>query len=315
MEMSFCSIRSGVRLGCSAGVSLLLIAQPLFAHDGEDHGGGSLLGSTMFWNVLLVVVAVAAIATYLRGAVRLRGATSSGAVLRHWEIAAFLSGWGVIFIALLSPLARWSDIRFSMHMTQHELLILIAAPLMVIGRPMAAALWAFAPAPRRRLQRVIAGGRGLRFLMHPMAVVLIHGVTLWVWHIPLFFEAALAHEGIHAFQHLTFFGTAALFWWTLVHGRFGRLGYGAAVFFVFVTMMHSGVLGALLTFSRREIYPTHAARTLEVGGSPLGDQQLAGLLMWVPAGAIMLVVALALFAAWLGAIERRAAATAKAAER
>lgn len=282
----------------------LAAAVPALAHEEHGDSGGSLLGSAQLWDALLLGVGGAAIALYLRGVMRLRTSGSS-AHFRWWEIAAFLGAWGVIFLSLTSPLDRWSDVRFSAHMTQHELLMLIAAPLIVIARPLVAGLWAFADQPRRAMQRIASKLNGARLLMHPVSVVLLHGATLWIWHIPSLFESALRHEGIHAFQHLTFFGTAALFWWTLVHGRFGKLGYGAAVFFVFITMLHSGVLGALLTFSPQHFYPTHAARTAAAGANPLDDQQLAGLLMWIPAGAIMMILGLALFAAWLGALERR----------
>lgn len=283
----------------------LLWSVPARAH--EEHAAGtSLLDSPFLWDVLLALVGIAAVGIYLGGAMRI-AATGSTARLRWWETASFLGGWGVIFISLASPLDTWSDIWFSAHMTQHELLILIAAPLMVIGRPVVAGMWAFGDGGRQRLQRATAAASGTKLLMNPVAVVILHGATLWIWHIPALYERALQHEGIHAFQHLTFFGTAAMFWWTLVHGRFGKLGYGAAVFFVFVTMLHSGVLGALFTFSRQQIYPTHAARTIAAGGSALDDQQLAGLLMWIPAGILMMILGLALFAAWLGALERRSA--------
>jgi putative membrane protein len=111
---------------------------------------------------------------------------------------------------------------------------------------------------------------------------------------------------LHALQHFCFFFTAALFWWTLVQGRYGRAGYGAGVLFVFITSVHSGILGALMTFGRALWYPTYDAPARAAGIDPLRDQQLAGLLMWIPAGLILMIVGLALCAAWLGEAERRA---------
>ena len=111
---------------------------------------------------------------------------------------------------------------------------------------------------------------------------------------------------MHAFQHLCFFVTATLFWWALVQGRYGRAGYGAGVLFVFMTAMHSGVLGALLTFAGKLWYPIYDSRARAAGFDPLQDQQLAGLLMWIPAGVILTVLGIALLAAWLGESERRA---------
>ena len=110
-------------------------------------------------------------------------------------------------------------------------------------------------------------------------------------------------DRIHLIQHVSFTGTAVLFWWGLVRGRYGRLGYGAALLYIFATAVHSGGLGALLTFSERPWYAVYARR--EAGLDALGDQQLAGLIIWVPAGIVMMLFGLALFAAWLGEGERR----------
>ena len=84
-------------------------------------------------------------------------------------------------------------------------------------------------------------------LTAPASVFLLHAIALWVWHLPALYDYALEHEGVHVVQHLCFFGTAALFWWGIAHGRYGRVGYGAAVVYVFATAVHGGVLGALLT--------------------------------------------------------------------
>jgi putative membrane protein len=124
---------------------------------------------------------------------------------------------------------------------------------------------------------------------------------------PPAYEAALRNETLHAFQHLCFFWTAVLFWWSLVQGGYGRLGYGVAVLFVFATSVHTSVLGALLTFARALWYPLYAGRGAAWGVSPLEDQQLAGLYMWVPSALTFLVIGLALLAAWMGEAERRVA--------
>jgi putative membrane protein len=248
----------------------------------------------------VVVLAVMAV-MYARGLRR--------NVVRRWEAVAFAAGWLSVAVALLSPLDRWSDVLFSAHMTQHEILMLISAPLMVLGRPWVVMLWAFPPAGRAwigaQMRRPRVSAIWERFT-GPFTVLILHAVVLWVWHIPAFFEAALHDESIHAFQHLCFFVTAALFWWALIHGRYGRVGYGVGVIYVFATAMHTQILGALLTFGQRVWYPTHAART---GHAALHDQQLAGIVMWIPSGIIFLVIGLALFAAWLGEAERRVAYT------
>jgi putative membrane protein len=133
----------------------------------------------------------------------------------------------------------------------------------------------------------------------------LHGVALWVWHVPALYELAVREEGVHALQHAMFAGTAALFWWGVLYGRYGRAGYGAAVVYVFTTAVHTGLLGAALTFSGAPYYPGYIASAAAHGVDPLEDQRLAGLIMWVPAGFVLTLVGIGLFAAWLGEAERR----------
>jgi cytochrome c2 len=138
-----------------------------------------------------------------------------------------------------------------------------------------------------------------------LAVFILQAIALWVWHLPVLYEAALRHDGIHALQHLSFVVTASTFWWAMVHGRYGRMGYGVAVVYVFLTAVHSGGLGALLTLAPSPWYGDYVRQASAWRIDALGDQQLAGLLMWIPAGVVFIVLGLALFAAWMGEAERR----------
>jgi putative membrane protein len=257
---------------------------------------------------LLMITAViygGGLARLWRGAGRDRG-------LRWWEAGAFAAGWLALVIALVSPLDALGGILFSAHMAQHEVLMLVAAPLMVIGRPLIPLLWAL---PRRARERAgawtkrPAWSRTWRLLTSPLAVFAIHGVALWVWHLPSLYQATLRNDLVHAFQHLSFFGSAALFWWALVHGRYGRAGYGLSALYVFATGVHSGALGALLTFAPRVWYPIYDATARQWGLSAIEDQQMAGLIMWVPSGLVFVVIGLALVAAWMGEAARRVAHT------
>jgi cytochrome c oxidase assembly factor CtaG len=144
-------------------------------------------------------------------------------------------------------------------------------------------------------------------LTGPFIVFLLHAAALWIWHMPPLYEAALHNQGIHALQHLSFVVTAALFWWSMVHGRYGRAGYGVAVLYVFLTAVHSSVLGALMTVAPAVWYPAYETAGSHWTVDVLEDQQLAGLLMWVPSGVVFIVFGLGLFAAWLGESDRRAA--------
>lgn len=248
---------------------------------------------------------------YIQGVARLWASAGVDRGIRRWQTAAFAGGWLALVAALVSPLDPLGAVLFSAHMVQHEVLMLLAAPLLVLGQPLVAFLWALPPAGRARVGGWVqrpALARTWGWLTHPLVVFFLHGFAIWIWHLPALYQATLRSDSVHALQHLSFFGTAALFWWSLVHGRYGRLGYGTAVVYVFLTGLHSGVLGALLTFAPRLWYPIYAARTARWGLSPLEDQQLAGLVMWVPAGIVFLLFGLALFAAWLGESERRVVA-------
>jgi putative membrane protein len=243
---------------------------------------------------------VAAVAIYTIGAVRLWRHAGAARGIRPWQALAHGAGLVVIAVALLSPLDRASDVLFSAHMAQHELLMLIAAPLIVIGRPLAAGAWALPRAARTRLSTLAPIGRVLTM---PAVALLLHVFTRCVWHLPSAFDAALADERVHAFQHVTFFVTAVLFWWALLHGRYGRIGYGIAVLFVFFTMLQSGLLAAMIGFADHPLY-AHGERTAAWGLDALHDQQRAGLVMWIPAGIVMMSIGIAILAAWLGQAER-----------
>jgi putative membrane protein len=258
---------------------------------------------------LVIAGLTAATAIYFAGVRRLfRVATASRRALA-WRSLAYNAGILVCALALLSPLDHASDVLFSAHMAQHELLMVVAAPLIALARPLAPAVWALPRRWRVRAGRALqrpAFTRPWGVLTSPVIALVLHAAVRWLWHLPVLFDAALADERIHAIQHLSFFLTAVLFWWALIHGRYGRIGYGVGVAFVFVTVIHSGLLAAMLAFADHPLYAPHAHATAAWGMSPLVDQQRAGLLMWIPAGIIMMAIGLAIFAAWLGQVSRRA---------
>jgi cytochrome c oxidase assembly factor CtaG len=265
--------------------------------------------SAWTWEPWVVVLLTVSAALYVRGVARLWSTAGRGRGIREGEAAAFVIGWMSLAVALVSPLHALGSALLAAHMVQHEVLMLVAAPLIVLGRPYAASQWALSLRGRHAMRQMTHHRHvqeTWRLVSAPFAVWLLHAVVLWVWHVPSLYQRTLDNEMIHAAQHTMFFGTALLFWWTLIHGRYGRFGYGAAVVYVFATAMHSGALGALLTFSERLWYPVYAPRTAAWQLTPLDDQQLAGLIMWIPASLVFIVVGLALFAAWLKEAERRA---------
>jgi putative membrane protein len=233
--------------------------------------------------------------------------THRGPVQR--SAACFLLGWLVLAAALVSPLAAATEGLFSAHMIQHELLMVVAAPLMVLGRPLAIWTWALPPAWRSRVGTPFKQERvasAWEFISTPAAAFGLHAAAIWVWHVPILFEAAEVSVGLHALQHSTFLFSALLFWWALLKPA-RRGGVGAAVVCLFLTMLHTGALGVLLTFAGDVWYPKSTAAAHDWGLTTLEDQQLGGLIMWVPGGVPYVIAALVLAARWLtfDATERR----------
>lgn len=285
------------------------LAHPAQALAHAEHRDQLISIETLPWNFDPWVVVPLALAAglYLTGILRLWSASAPGSGVRRWQAASFAGGWLALVVALVTPLDPLGEALFSAHMVQHELLMLIAAPLLVLGRPLAVFVWAFAPPWRRALggfvrTRAVSGI--WRSITHPLVAWTIHALVLWGWHAPPLFQASILDTTVHTIQHFSFLFAALLFWWTLLYGRPKHGGSAAAILYLLTTAMHTGVLGALLTFSQRVWYPVYAPLTPAWGLTPLEDQQLGGLIMWVPGGLVYLVAALWLVARLLGEGER-----------
>jgi len=281
----------------------------LLLHEGKPHNWHDLARAWSFEPFVVFSLTLCA-SLFVTGLVRLWREAPKRRSIRTWEALSFAGGWLALFVALVSPLHAWGSVLFSAHMTQHEVLMLVAAPLLVLGRPLVAFLWAFPVPWSRRLGNVAKVSwlyRGWKFLTLPFVAWLVHAIALWVWHVPVLFEAVLKNEWVHTAQHLSFLLSALLFWWALIHGPRGAMGYGAAVLYLFTTSVHSGALGALITVAGSVWYPSYIGLTNSWGLTPLEDQQLGGLIMWIPAGLVYVVAGLALFAGWLREADLRAA--------
>jgi cytochrome c oxidase assembly factor CtaG/cytochrome c2 len=223
-----------------------------------------------------------------------------------------------MFIALVSPLHALGSVLFSAHMTQHELLISLGAPLIVIGRPVVAVLWSVSPEWRRRLG-AFSNASGVKnswnILSRPAVAFALHAIALWTWHLPGPYQSTITSGWMHALQHASFLFTALVFWWSILSARGaepGR-GRGGAVFYLFGTALQTGALGALLAFAPSLWYPAYAATTGPWGLTPLEDQQLGGLIMWIPGSIPYLIAGLTLFAGWMRESETRTLRREKAA--
>ena len=243
---------------------------------------------------------------YARGVRRLWQAAAPDAGIARWQAACFTAGWLTLVVALLSPLDALGSLLFSVHMVQHELLMIVAAPLLVVGRPLAPWIWALPPAWRKPAAD-ICRRTGLQpavgWLTRPFVASIVSVLALWAWHIPALFGAALRNEWIHATQHACFFVSSLLFWWALFARRSARSSY-PGIFYVFAAGVQSSLLGALLTFAAAPWYDTYVGTASALGLSSLEDQQLGGLIMWIPGGLVYLAIALALLGAWIRAADR-----------
>jgi putative membrane protein len=219
--------------------------------------------------------------------------------------AFFWAGWASLVLALTPPIDTLSGVSFAVHMTQHEIMMLVAAPLLVISRPFGTLLWG-----SPRFVASIVSSQALRrtggWFTSPIVAWLTHAIVLWGWHVPAAFEASLRSTPVHWLQHASFFAAAAIYWWSVFAGpRAERRGI--ALLSVFTTAVHTTVLGMLLTFSTMLWYPTYGRVQQLWGLTAIEDQQLGGLIMWVPGGMVFLVAGLALAALWLKDSEVRAA--------
>jgi cytochrome c oxidase assembly factor CtaG len=284
-------------------LSPYLASALLWFHTDDVRSAPSLWSVPWSWETAIVLPLVLLLVVYGTGAVR-RG--SFGQL--RWRHVSFFAGWLTLFLALTSPLHELGEQLFSAHMLQHEILILLSAPLIAAAHPGATCLWAFAPRHRASLGgwvHQIEQAAPVRMLTSPLIAWLLEAVALWIWHLPALYQATLHSDWVHAAQHMSFFLTAVLFWSALYGVGRSSMSYGAATFYVFGTAVHCSALGALLTFSTVLWYPAYRATTRNWGLTALQDQQLGGVIMWVPSGIVFIVIGLALFAKWLAESDRR----------
>jgi putative membrane protein len=262
------------------------------------HGGATDSAHASWTFDPWIVVPLAAIAMlHAAGTWRLRS-RSRRRSSRNRQSLAFWSGWLSLGAALVSPLHWLGEHLFTFHMIEHEILMAVSAPLLVVARPIGTMLWALPQAVRQRTARLLRSSP-VRTLWNGIAgggnATLLHGVAIWAWHAPQLFDAAVENVVYHRLQHVSFLATAILFWWAVLW----RSPAGAAAWHVIITMLHTSVLGALMALAPRVLYGAQTATSAAWGLTPLEDQQLAGIIMWVPAGTIYAGAALALLALWI----------------
>src|SRR5690349_13376377 len=217
----------------------------------------------------------------------------------------FVMGYTALVVALISPLHSVGEQFFSVHMVQHLLLSLVAPPLLLLSGSMPVLLWALPRKDRATVGRLI-GQPGpirsaLQFLTRPLVALTLFVATQWIWHQPGAYDLALENRWAHYFEHVSFFLTAVAFWWPVIGAPPLRspLNYPARLGYTFVGWLPNSILGAGIALARAPLYPHYVASAQQTGIDPLFDQQLAGLIMWVPGDLVFAVILLILFAAYM----------------
>ncbi len=234
---------------------------------------------------------------YVRGWVilRRRGFPKVASGVR---LAASLAGWGIVGAALLSPLDLLQRRLLSAHMVQHELLMVAGPPLILAGRPVPVAFWGL-PADVRtwagRAGRPRGPARGaFDLLTAPLPAWLVSTGILWTWHVPAVYNAVESNGMLHNAQHLCFLVAGLLFWWPVIGAppRTRSLSLPALSAYLLAGMTQRSLLGALITLSRRVLYPHYAAVRGIGAAAALDDQHVAGAVMWFGSGIVLLAITL-----------------------
>lgn len=266
------------------------------------------------WNLDIVLGLNAALAVwlYVRGLAALAQIPAARRQVSPWRLAAFFAGIATLGVALVSPLDLLGEQVAWAHMVQHMLVMTVAAPLLVAAAPGRVWLWGLSPPTRRLLGRSWGHVRRLRpwwgWAFVPGVLFLLYAAVTWLWHVPRLYEAALHTPWVHDVQHLSFFLAGCLFWRLVLDPSHRvRVTPMLGMLLLFATTLHTTVLGVLMTIAPEPWYTTYVGRSTLWGLTTLEDQQLAGLIMWMPACVPYLLAALFLLAQCLDETPRTSA--------
>ena len=215
-----------------------------------------------------------------------------------WKVGSFCGALLVLLVSLNGPIHDLSDdYLFSAHMVQHMLLMLVFPPLLIAGTPG----WLLRP-----LLRPLAVRRVARVLTQPVAAALLFSLTFAVWHLPSVYNLMARDHGVHIVAHLLFMATAVLMWWPVMSPvpELPRLGYGPGMLYLFLVGIPMQAVAAMISMADSVLYPWYSAAPRTWGLTPLDDQQLGGLIMWVPGNLYMFAAIGVLFFAWARESER-----------
>ncbi len=218
------------------------------------------------------------------------------------EKLSFVSGLFVMFASLNGPVHDLSDYYlFSAHMVQHLLLTMLLPPLLLAGTPG----WMLRPLIRNRHVRAVA-----QFVTRPIMCFAIFNLTIIFWHLPFFYNAAMANHNIHILEHLMFMAAAVLMWWPFLSPlpELPRLAYPGQMLYCFLTTLPMSVVAVYISMADHILYPAYASAPRLWGLSPMVDQQIGGLIMWIPGSTVFYAIMTVVFFKWVARGEDHRAA-------
>jgi putative membrane protein len=287
------------------GAPALFLAAPVAAH-GFAPPPESLVSVMLAWQLEpYVILSLVAAALLYRWAVKRVDAAHPANPVPRFRFLCWHLGLLTLLIALASPIATYDTTLFSVHMVQHLLLTLVAAPLLAVGAPITLLLRVSSSETRRRYILPVLHSRPLRLISHPVVTWILFAAVMWGSHFSPLFDASLDNELIHTFEHALYLGTGLLFWWPVVGADPSpwRLPHPARIGYLFLGMPQSSFLGLAIFSAPAVLYPHYATLIRNWGPTALADQQLAGGIMWVVGDAGFLVGLILAVAVWLKAEE------------
>ena len=244
------------------------------------------------WEPSIVIGTALVVGFYLYAVGALRRKYHLAESVKRGQVCSFLLGVSIMFLALVSPLDELGDsYLFSAHMVQHLCLTIVVPPLLLLGTPG----WLVEPLLRKAMIFRIA-----RVLTFPVVAFFLYNIDFWLWHAPPLYNATLENQGIHIFEHATFIVFGVIYWWPVFSpsALLPRLSMGGQVLYLFLSGMPAVALGAGLTFLP-PLYAPYLAAPRIWGLTAATDQQLGGLIMWIPGNIFYIVIASILFISWM----------------
>jgi putative copper resistance protein D len=289
-----------------AAACLLATPSAVLAH-GTDAPAPALPGVLLAWRLdPVAIIGLLVAATAYLWAVRRVNREHPGNRQPAYRSWLFCAGLAAIGVALLSPIEAYEDALFSVHMVQHMLLELVAAPLLLAGAPITVALRVSSPSVRRRLLSILQS-RIVHALSFPVVAWVLFAAVNWGWHFSVLYDQALENQVLHYVQHATFLGAALLFWWPAIGADPSpwRLPHAARILYLFLAMPQNSFLGVALMSAPTVLYPHYVTNARDWGLTPRDDQALGGVIMWVVGDIFFLAGMMVVVWLWMRHEDRR----------